>query len=138
MTLLEMHAVVDSHHAPIKGFSLNRDCGGSGIFRTASFDLDKTPPKLTPFFDPGQAGPDARPYELQPIKFPYRVALTDPEVFWIEGTTVKCDCEWHAEISWSSKGKSGWVKVDNNGKSFHTSSNAGSKKCSLLDTVQCQ
>lgn len=62
---------------------------------------------------------------IEAVAFPYSVSVTDPEVLLITGRTVGCDCDWFAELTWSSGGRSGTVRVDDGGRPFRTSGERG-------------
>ncbi|MBN6035239.1 hypothetical protein [Amycolatopsis sp. 195334CR] len=122
---------------PVVGNTLERECGGDGVFRSMTVDLDKTPPAVLPKFDTGNVMDGAPEYETKPIKFPYTVALEDPESFVIEGETERCDCDWVVELSWSSQGRTGTTTIDNNGAPFRTTSTANAPTCYVREMIEC-
>jgi hypothetical protein len=93
---------------------------GGGAFGHRYFDvnLDEQPPTVTPVsgeFDNTKA-----------VDFPYRVSVTDPEVFTILASTRRCDCSWRAQIHWVYHGKNGTTAIDDAGQPFRTTSSARS------------
>jgi hypothetical protein len=123
---------------PVSGYALGRVCGGDGVFRTLDVDLDQSPPSLTPTFEPGNANSDSPEFEVKPIKFPYQVALDDPENFLVAGLTATCDCDWTLDLSWTSQGAAGTVRINDNGAPFRTSSSTNSRHCTVLEYVECK
>ncbi|GAB2796659.1 hypothetical protein GCM10027073_30630 [Streptomyces chlorus] len=55
------------------------------------------------------------------VRMPYRVSAKDPEVLEVTATTAGCDCRWYLELDWSSGGRSGTVRIDDDGRPFRTS-----------------
>ncbi|MER7645039.1 helix-turn-helix transcriptional regulator [Streptomyces sp. NPDC126522] len=82
-------------------------CGG-GV-PTHSFDvgLDATRPVATPMA--GQTG------------LPYKVSESDPEVLYITAAADSHDVRWYLELAWSSGTRHGVLRIDDQGKPFHTS-----------------
>lgn len=82
-------------------------CGG-GV-PTHSFDvgLDATRPVATP--KAGQTG------------LPYKVSESDPEVLYITAAAASQDVRWYLELNWTSGTRHGVLRIDDQGKPFHTS-----------------
>ncbi|WP_405991813.1 helix-turn-helix domain-containing protein [Streptomyces sp. NBC_00986] len=82
-------------------------CGG-GV-PTHSFDvgLDATRPVATP--KAGQTG------------LPYKVSESDPEVLYITAAAASHDVRWYLELAWTSGTRHGVLRIDDQGKPFHTS-----------------
>nr|WP_203691278.1 helix-turn-helix transcriptional regulator [Streptomyces sp. SID12488] len=103
--------------APAEGtaYSMDQGCGGSITPRYFSVDLDKDRPvaRSTPGNDVGTPIPA--------VRFPYRVSAQDPEVLLVTARTVTCDCRWYLELDWSSQGRTGTVRIDDEGRPFRTS-----------------
>lgn len=55
------------------------------------------------------------------MRFPYRVSDRDPEVLLVTARTETCDCRWYLEVDWSSQGRTGTVRIDDEGRPFRTS-----------------
>ncbi|MFH9609551.1 helix-turn-helix domain-containing protein [Streptomyces sp. NPDC017448] len=102
---------------PVAGgrvYRMSSGCGGSLTPRMFDVDLDAPRPAARPVAGNDSGEPVAA------VAFPYRVSVTEPEVFLITGRTVGCDCDWFAELGWSSGGRSGTVRVDDGGRPFRT------------------
>jgi hypothetical protein len=56
--------------------------------------------------------------ERRPIRFPYRVSISDAETFVVDGNTAQCHCFWEIELSWASQGQVGKVVIDDGGRPF--------------------
>ncbi|MEW1612616.1 MULTISPECIES: helix-turn-helix transcriptional regulator [unclassified Streptomyces] len=112
---------VVERRAPAAGrvHRMSSGCGGALTPRMFDVDLDAARPvaRSVPGNDTGEP--------IAPVSFPYRVSATDPEVLLITGRTVRCDCDWVAELSWSSGGRSGTVRMDDGGRPFRTSGAPG-------------
>ncbi|MFJ9377702.1 helix-turn-helix domain-containing protein [Streptomyces sp. NPDC101455] len=82
-------------------------CGG-GV-PTHSFDvgLDATRPVATP--KAGQTG------------LPYKVSESDPEVLYVTAAAASHDVRWYLELNWTSGTRHGVLRIDDQGKPFHTS-----------------
>ncbi|WP_328680776.1 helix-turn-helix domain-containing protein [Streptomyces sp. NBC_01261] len=82
-------------------------CGG-GV-PTHSFDvgLDATRPVATA--KAGQTG------------LPYKVSESDPEVLYVTAAAASHDVRWYLELNWTSGTRHGVLRIDDQGKPFHTS-----------------
>ncbi|MFH8886159.1 helix-turn-helix domain-containing protein [Streptomyces californicus] len=99
---------------PGRVYRMSSGCGGSLTPRMFDVDLDAPRPVARPLAGNDSGEPVAA------VAFPYRVSVTDPEVFLITGRTVGCDCDWFAELGWSGGGRSGTVRLDDGGRPFRT------------------
>ncbi|MFH9758975.1 helix-turn-helix domain-containing protein [Streptomyces anulatus] len=108
---------VVERRSPAQGrvYRMSSGCGGSLTPRMFDVDLDVPRPVAR-----SVAGNDSGE-PIEAVTFPYSVSVTDPEVLLITGRTVGCDCDWFAELTWSSGGRSGTVRVDDGGRPFRTS-----------------
>ncbi|MFD4359470.1 helix-turn-helix domain-containing protein [Streptomyces anulatus] len=108
---------VVERRSPAQGrvYRMSSGCGGSLTPRMFDVDLDVPRPVAR-----SVAGNDSGE-PIEAVAFPYSVSVTDPEVLLITGRTVGCDCDWFAELTWSSGGRSGTVRVDDGGRPFRTS-----------------
>ncbi|MFI6490498.1 helix-turn-helix domain-containing protein [Streptomyces sp. NPDC050564] len=108
-----LHVRVVGKSAPLawNDYAMGVGCGG-GV-ETASFhvDLDAGRPVTTP--KAGQRD------------FPYKVSESDPEVFYVFADARAHDVSWYLELDWSSGNRHGTVRIDDKGKAFRTSGNAG-------------
>ncbi|MFE9458310.1 helix-turn-helix domain-containing protein [Streptomyces californicus] len=95
-------------------YRMSSGCGGSLTPRMFDVDLDVPRPVARPL-----AGNDSGE-PIAAVALPYRISVTDPEVFLITGRTAGCDCDWFAELGWSSGGRSGTVRLDDGGRPFRT------------------
>ncbi|MFF7254336.1 helix-turn-helix domain-containing protein [Streptomyces microflavus] len=98
---------------------MSSGCGGALTPRMFDVDLDVARPvaRSVPGNDTGEPIPA--------VSFPYRVSASDPEVFLVTGRAARCDCDWVAELRWSSGGRSGTVRIDDDGRPFRTSGAPG-------------
>ncbi|GGN85220.1 transcriptional regulator [Streptomyces albiflavescens] len=113
VVLEALHVRVVGKSAPLawNDYAMGVGCGG-GV-ETASFhvDLDAGRPAATP--KAGQRD------------FPYKVSESDPEVFYVFADALAHDVSWYLELDWSSGNRHGTVRIDDKGKTFRTSGNAG-------------
>ncbi|MBM7057286.1 helix-turn-helix domain-containing protein [Streptomyces durocortorensis] len=116
---LRIRVVERRSPAPGRVYRMSSGCGGSLTPRMFDVDLDVPRPVAR-----SVAGNDSGE-PIEAVAFPYRVSVTDPEVFLITGRTAGCDCDWFAELSWSSGGRSGTVRIDDGGRPFRTSGVGG-------------
>lgn len=111
------------------GAVFTNPCGDATTGRAVRVDLDRTPPRIVasvaddegvlPLVDT----PGVRPPET--LRFPWTVSLTDPLLLKIVATTRRCLCTWRAEIAWRSGGRSGTLRVDNDGAGYRVAGAAG-------------
>ncbi|GGX04814.1 helix-turn-helix domain-containing protein [Streptomyces lomondensis] len=103
--------------APVQGnaYAMNQGCGGSVTPRHFTVNLDKDRPlaHAVPGSDAGTPIPA--------VRMPYRVSAQDPEVLLVTARTAGCDCRWYLELDWSSQGRRGTVRIDDDGRPFRTS-----------------
>ncbi|MEU1850629.1 helix-turn-helix domain-containing protein [Streptomyces sp. NPDC019990] len=103
--------------APAQGnaYAMDNGCGGSLTPRYFDVNLDKDRPlaHAVPGSDAGTPVPA--------VRMPYRVSARDPEVLLVTARTATCDCRWYLELDWSSQGRRGTVRVDDDGRPFRTS-----------------
>ncbi|MEI7031190.1 helix-turn-helix domain-containing protein [Streptomyces pratensis] len=117
VVLEALHIRVVERRSPAAGrvYRMSSGCGGALTPRAFDVDLDAPRPvaRSVPGNDSGEP--------IEALAFPYRVSASDPEVLLITGRTVGCDCDWVAELTWSSGGLSGTVRLDDGGRPFRTS-----------------
>ncbi|MFE9857614.1 helix-turn-helix domain-containing protein [Streptomyces sp. NPDC005780] len=95
-------------------YSMGEGCGSGIVPQTFNIDLDDGQPVSRPVA--GESGGKVVPAK----NFPYRVSSTDVEVFRLDAHTEDHDVTWYLELEWSSGGRSGMLRVDDNGKPFRT------------------
>jgi transcriptional regulator with XRE-family HTH domain len=109
VVLEDLHVRVKRTGPPLgwNQYVMGNGCGGQ--VHTTAFDvsLDLGTPTATPIG--GQRD------------FPYKVSETDPEVFQVAAHTSGHDVSWELELEWSSGGRHGTTRIDDNGKPFRTS-----------------
>ncbi|MFD8231796.1 helix-turn-helix domain-containing protein [Streptomyces sp. NPDC059696] len=103
--------------APAQGYAyaMDRGCGGAITPRSFDVNLDKDRPIAR-----AVAGSDAGT-PIPAVRMPYRVSARDPEVLLVNARTTACDCRWYLELDWSSEGRRGTVRIDDDGRPFRTS-----------------
>lgn len=106
--------------APVKGnvYATGQGCGGGLGPHSFTVALDKDRPIAHAV--PGYEGETPVPA----MDLPYRVSVTDPEVLTVEARTDGCDCRWYLELDWSSQGRTGTERIDDDGIPFRTSGTA--------------
>lgn len=129
ITLMGIYFHVTRRPRP-KGALFSDPCGGPTEGRAIVFDVDHEPPSIVesnvlPHVPLGSAEGDDRPL-TKPIRFPWKVSLTDPLLLALIATTKsRCYCTWTAEIPWVSGGHHGTIEIDNGGEGFHVVSSRG-------------
>ncbi|MFY1651128.1 hypothetical protein ACN27J_09555 [Solwaraspora sp. WMMB762] len=111
--------VVGTREIPIPGTQIGIGCGEAISYRYISANLDVEPPAMTSATF-GEAE-DESGVSLTPIRFPYEVDTSDAESFYIEAQTSRFDVYWEIEIDWSWNGRTGTIRVDDNGQPFRVS-----------------
>ncbi|MDO0926639.1 helix-turn-helix transcriptional regulator [Streptomyces sp. TG1A-8] len=113
VVLEELHVRVVGKSAPLawNDFVMGVGCGGD--VGTAAFGVDLDAGR--PVVSPGTGQRD----------FPYKVSESDPEVFYVFANARAHDVSWYLELDWSSGDRRGTVRVDDGGRPFRTSGNAG-------------
>lgn len=91
------------------GFSA---CGGGPVDTTAfDVDLDAATPQATATGDQ----PD----------LPLWVDESDPLVVYVTARTEAHDVDWYLDLEWSSGSREGVLRIDDEGRPFHTSATSG-------------
>ncbi|MEU5887978.1 helix-turn-helix transcriptional regulator [Streptomyces sp. NPDC047461] len=113
VVLDDLHVRVVEKGAPLdwNDFSMGVGCGGDVDTTAFEVDLDAGRPAVSP--KAGQRD------------FPYKVSESDPEVFYILADARAHNVRWYLELDWSSGDQKGTVRVDDQGRPFRTSGNAG-------------
>ncbi|WP_189317782.1 hypothetical protein [Streptomyces brasiliensis] len=116
---------------PGTGITVSRgECGGGVSKRRFDVNLAATPPT----FVAKPAVDDFTGQVTSPtVDFPYKISLTDPEVFELDVTKACAgDCTFTVVLDWVADGKKGTSVLDNHGHSFR-SINASSRPRYRLD-----
>ncbi|MET9459078.1 helix-turn-helix transcriptional regulator [Streptomyces canus] len=121
VVLEDLRVRVVSRRTPAKGnsYAMDQGCGGALTPRYFSVDLDKDRPIAH-----SQSGNDGENV-IPAVRMPYRVSSEDPEVLLVTAETEGCDCSWYLELDWSSQGRTGTARVDDDGRPFRTSAIKG-------------
>ncbi|MGW5774323.1 helix-turn-helix domain-containing protein [Streptomyces longwoodensis] len=101
-------------------YSLSDGCGAGITPRFFAVDLDAYQPVAS-----SMPGDDGAGTPVPAIGFPYRVSLQDPEVLIVSARTESCTCDWYLDLTWSSQGRTGTVRIDDHGRPFHSTSSTG-------------
>ncbi|WEH43513.1 helix-turn-helix transcriptional regulator [Streptomyces sp. AM 2-1-1] len=116
---LRVRVVGRGNPAAGSAYSMEQGCGGELTPRRFTVDLDVDRPVARP-----KDGAD-RGRTMPAVRFPYRVSAEDPEVLLVDATTQTCDARWYLELDWSSQGRTGTIRIDDNGRPFRTTSIKG-------------
>jgi hypothetical protein len=92
-------------------YAMGVGCGGDVRTRAFAVALDDARPAVVPV-----AGQE---------DFPFKVSESDPEVYHVRANASAHDVSWYLELSWSSGGRHGTLRVDDGGRPFRTSGNQG-------------
>ncbi|MET9786708.1 transcriptional regulator [Streptomyces canus] len=113
VVLNSLHVRVLAKGAPLawNDYSMGVGCGGGVGTKSFDVDLDDGSPTVT--VKNGQRD------------FPYKVSESDPEVFYVTAHTKAHDVRWDLSLDWTSGDRSGTVHLDNAGRPFRTSADAG-------------
>ena len=106
---------------PLTGTYISSACGEAVSVRYMSVDLDD--PKLE--IEAGDTRQNTMDVPVDPIRFPYKVSASEPEVFSIVASTASCLCSWVADLEWSAGGERGSVRIDDHGKPFTVTTSRG-------------
>ncbi|WP_234363285.1 hypothetical protein [Streptomyces formicae] len=82
-------------------------CGSGVPKHSFTTDLDSAAPRLKP--------------EDENDTFPYKVSANDAEAFYVNASVNNRYVRWYLELTWSSGGRSGTIRIDDKGKPFATS-----------------
>ncbi|MFG2313411.1 helix-turn-helix domain-containing protein [Streptomyces tendae] len=109
VVLEDLHVRVKSSGTPLDWdqYVMGNGCGGQVHVTAFDVSLDLGTPTAVPIG--GQRD------------FPYSVSESDPEVFQVAAHTSGHDVSWELELEWSSGGRHGTTRIDDNGKPFRTS-----------------
>ncbi|MFF6914384.1 helix-turn-helix domain-containing protein [Streptomyces sp. NPDC012466] len=124
VVLKAIHVRVVSRGTPAGGnaYSMGQGCGSDLTPRHFTVNLDEDHPLAQP--KDGANGADGG-HTIPAVRFPYRVSAEDPEVLEVHATTQAYDARWYLELDWSSQGRTGTIRIDDDGSPFHTTSIKG-------------
>ncbi|MFM9551212.1 helix-turn-helix domain-containing protein [Streptomyces caniscabiei] len=119
VVLEALHVRVVSRGAPVDGnaYSMGQGCGSDLTPRRFTVDLDEDRPAARP--KDGANGAEGGRV-IPAVRFPLRVSAEDPEVLDVDATTQTYDARWYLELGWSSQGRAGTIRIDDDGRPFHT------------------
>ncbi|WP_217180110.1 helix-turn-helix transcriptional regulator [Streptomyces sp. AC495_CC817] len=119
-----LHVRVVGRDTPDGGtaYNMGQGCGSELTPRRFTVNLDADRPIVHP--KDGEDGADGGRV-LPAVRFPYRVSADDPEVLLVDATTQTYDARWYLELDWSSQGRTGTIRIDDDGRPFHTASIKG-------------
>ncbi|MBD9701282.1 helix-turn-helix domain-containing protein [Streptomyces sp. ID01-12c] len=119
VVLEALHVRVVSRGTPVDGnaYSMGQGCGSDLTPRRFTVDLDEDRPAARP--KDGANGADGGRV-IPAVRFPFRVSAEDPEVLDVDATTQTYDARWYLELDWSSQGRAGTIRIDDDGRPFHT------------------
>ncbi|MDT0573980.1 helix-turn-helix transcriptional regulator [Streptomyces sp. DSM 3412] len=119
VVLKAIHVRVVSRGTPADGnaYSMGQGCGSDLTPRRFTVDLDEDRPVAQP--KDGANAADGG-HVIPAVRFPYRVSAEDPEVLEVHATTLTHDARWYLELDWSSQGRTGTIRIDDDGRPFHT------------------
>ncbi|MBO0657285.1 hypothetical protein J1792_32600 [Streptomyces triculaminicus] len=107
--------VLRSAPPPTRGVVINTafGCGAAQPQRSFTADFARRPVKVT-----ADAGQDNDGKAIPPVRFPFKVSLTDPEDFLVKAKNVTGDCAFAIVLHWVADGKAGTTTLNNGGKGF--------------------
>ncbi|MFE5967904.1 helix-turn-helix domain-containing protein [Streptomyces sp. NPDC056463] len=125
VVLQALHVRVVERGAPLPwaAYRMGDGCGGAVTPRLFEVDLDRPRPVARARDGYDASGEEGR--TLPAISFPYAVTSSDPEELLVTARTAGCDCRWYLELVWSSEGRSGTVRITDDGQPFRTAPVAG-------------
>ncbi|MEV0096443.1 helix-turn-helix transcriptional regulator [Streptomyces sp. NPDC050738] len=119
LTGLRVRTVARSAPLAWTAYSMGDGCGSGVTPRSFDVDLDSAQALTRPV---GGVQGDVK---IPAVDFPYKVASDDPQVLNLNVHSDARDVSWYLELSWSTGGRSGKVRVDDGGKPFRTSAVKG-------------
>ncbi|MDX3526948.1 helix-turn-helix transcriptional regulator [Streptomyces sp. ID05-39B] len=124
VVLKAIHVRVVSLGTPAVGnaYSMGQGCGSDLTPRHFTVNLDEDRPLAQP--KDGANSADGG-HTIPAVRFPYRVSAEDPEVLEVHATTQAYNARWYLELDWSSQGRTGTIRIDDDGRPFHTTSIKG-------------
>jgi len=108
--------IVSAKPAPKAGYGYAMGSGCGGGLDPASFDvnLDAAAPKIKAVKGEKQDN------NVGIIDFPFQVSSTDSQIINVDAHSTDQDITWYLEVVWNNGGHQERLRVDDNGKPFHT------------------
>ncbi|MBW1604478.1 helix-turn-helix domain-containing protein [Streptomyces sp. JJ66] len=124
VVLQALHVRVVERDVPLpwNAYAMSDGCGGALTPARYTVDLDASRPQAVA--SDGYDG-TGEGRELPAQRFPFRVSASDPQVLRITTSATECACSWYLELEWSAQGRSGTLRIDDQGRPFRTSGLAG-------------
>ncbi|MFD9029752.1 helix-turn-helix domain-containing protein [Streptomyces sp. NPDC059567] len=121
VVLQALHVRVVERGAPLPwaAYRMDDGCGGAVTPRRFEVDLDRPRPVARALDGYDASGEEGR--TLPAVSFPYAVSAAEPEELLVSAGAAGCDCRWYLELEWSSEGRSGTVRITDDGRPFRTS-----------------
>ncbi|MFB7374979.1 helix-turn-helix domain-containing protein [Streptomyces sp. NPDC056222] len=121
VVLQALHVRVVERGAPLPwaAYRMDDGCGGAVTPRRFEVDLDRPRPVARAVDGYDASGEEGR--TLPAVSFPYVVSAAEPEELLVSAGAAGCDCRWYLELEWSSEGRSGTVRITDDGRPFRTS-----------------
>ncbi|MFD4640592.1 hypothetical protein ACFWN2_24965 [Lentzea sp. NPDC058436] len=134
-----IRAKVLEKRPPLTGTLLTGECGAPTVAHYVRVDLDSEQPVSFPDELDADTAADMvkRGLRADPVRLPYSVSSTQPEVFTVVAGTELCDCTWVIELDWSAGGESGVQTVGYDGKPFRTTGTSNTVACIIDDADWC-
>ncbi|MCZ7417540.1 MULTISPECIES: helix-turn-helix domain-containing protein [unclassified Streptomyces] len=126
VVLQDLHVRVVERRTPLPwtSYAMEHGCGGALTPARFTVNLDAGRPVAVPE-DGYLTDTDGTGHVLTAERMPFRVSAGEPQVLRIEASAVRCDCDWYLELAWSAGGRSGTLRIDDNGRPFRTSGAEG-------------
>ncbi|MFJ3585198.1 helix-turn-helix domain-containing protein [Streptomyces sp. NPDC090127] len=125
VVLQALHVRVVERGAPLPwaAYRMDDGCGGAVTPRRFEVNLDRPRPLARALDGYDASGEEGR--TLPAVSFPYTVSAAEPEELLVSAGAAGCDCRWYLELEWSSEGRRGTARIDDDGRPFRTSAPRG-------------
>ncbi|WP_308119475.1 helix-turn-helix domain-containing protein [Streptomyces sp. JJ38] len=126
VVLQDLHVRMVERRTPLPwtSYAMEHGCGGALTPARFTVNLDAERPVAVP--EDGLLIEGGSTEHVLPVpRMPFRVSAGEPQVLRIEASAVRCDCDWYLELAWSAGGRSGTLRIDDNGRPFRTSGAEG-------------
>jgi hypothetical protein len=124
VTLLDLQVQVVARRPAMRGTLYGLSGGDPSHFRAVNADLDREPPALSDRYNEEFFTSEfPKRHERRPMRFPYRVSLSDAETFLVDAFAKNCDCAFVIKLSWAAQGRTGTHIIDDGGSPFRVTGN---------------